>query len=123
MLAYDFPLLSLMWTMFVFFLWIAWIIILFRTVVDIFKSADLSGIAKAAWLLFVVAIPWLGVLVYLIARGNKMVEREMHQAVKQQQAQIEAQQKLLDDQAKRIELLKQLVCSQNPNAVICREEK
>ena len=86
MLAYDFPLLSLMWTMFVFFLWIAWIIILFRTIVDIFKSADLSGVGKAAWLLFVVIIPWLGVLVYLIARGNKMVEREMNQAAQQQQA-------------------------------------
>ena len=86
MLAYDFPLLTLMWTMFVFFLWIAWIIILFRTIIDIFKSADLSGVGKAAWLLFVVIIPWLGVLVYLIARGNKMVEREMHQAAQQQQA-------------------------------------
>ena len=86
MLAYDFPLLSLMWVMFVFFLWVAWIIILFRTIIDIFKSKDLSGIAKALWLIFVAAIPWLGVLVYLIARGNKMVEREMTQAAQQQQA-------------------------------------
>lgn len=86
MLAYDFPLLSLMWVMFVFFLWIAWIIILFRTIIDIFKSKDLGGFAKGAWLIFVAIIPWLGVLVYLIARGNKMVEREMAQAAEQQAA-------------------------------------
>jgi hypothetical protein len=86
MLAYDFPLLSLMWVMFVFFLWVAWIMILFRTIIDIFKSKDLGGAAKAGWLIFVALIPWLGVLVYLMARGNKMVEREMAQAAQQQEA-------------------------------------
>jgi hypothetical protein len=86
MLAYDFPLLGLMWAMFVFFLWIAWIIILFRTIIDIFKSHDLSGVAKACWLIFVAVLPFLGVFVYLMARGNKMVEREMGEAAKQQAA-------------------------------------
>ena len=86
MLAYDYPLLGLMWTMFVFFLWIAWIVILFRTIIDIFKSHDLGGFAKACWVLFVAIAPFLGVFVYLLARGNKMVEREMGEAAKQQAA-------------------------------------
>lgn len=80
MLAYDFPILGLFWTMLIFFLWIAWLIILFRTVVDIFRSDDLGGWGKAGWLIFVAIIPWLGVLVYLIARGQSMGQRELAQA-------------------------------------------
>jgi Short C-terminal domain/Phospholipase_D-nuclease N-terminal len=77
MLAYDFPLLSAFVLMLFFFLWLAWIIVLVRTIIDIFRSDDLSGGAKAAWLLFVAIIPWLGVLAYLISRGDKMAEREV----------------------------------------------
>ena len=65
MIAYDYPLLGMFWTMMIFFFWIAWIMIVFRTVFDIFRSKDLGGIGKAAWLLFVIIVPWLGVLVYL----------------------------------------------------------
>ncbi|MBX3312837.1 MAG: SHOCT domain-containing protein [Actinobacteria bacterium] len=76
-LAYDFPLLSALLVVTFFFLWIAWIIVLFRTVVDVFRSQDMSGFAKAFWLLFIIVIPWLGVLIYLIANGDKMAEREV----------------------------------------------
>ena len=76
-LAYDFPLLSSLLVVTFFFLWIAWIIVLFRTVIDVFRSHDLGGFAKAFWLLFIIVIPWLGVLVYLIARGDKMAAREV----------------------------------------------
>src|SRR5437879_1307850 len=63
-LAYDYPLLSAFWTMLVFFLWIMWFVLLFRIIVDIFRDDSLGGWAKAGWLLFVIVLPFLGVLVY-----------------------------------------------------------
>ena len=54
------------------FLWIAWIMILFRVIFDIFRSHDMGGFAKALWAIFVVIVPFLGVFVYLIARGGSM---------------------------------------------------
>ncbi|MFD5798672.1 SHOCT domain-containing protein [Streptomyces diastatochromogenes] len=85
-LAYDYPLLSAFWTMLWFFLWIMWFVLLFRIVVDIFRDDDLSGWAKAGWTLFVICLPFLGVLVYVIARGKGMGKREIAQARAQQQA-------------------------------------
>jgi hypothetical protein len=70
--------------MFWWFLWFAWIILLFRVIADIFRSRDMGGWAKAFWALFVVIIPWLGALVYLIARGHSMAERDYEQAAKQE---------------------------------------
>ena len=77
MLAYDFPILGLFWTMLIFFLWMAWIVLLFRTILDVFRSDDLGGGMKAFWTIFIVAIPWFGVLVYLIARGGGMTQRQI----------------------------------------------
>lgn len=85
-LAYDYPLLSVFWSMLWFFLWIMWFILLFRIVVDVFRDDRLNGWAKAAWLLFVIVIPFLGVLVYVIARGKSMGRREIEQARQQQAA-------------------------------------
>ncbi|MEU2280921.1 SHOCT domain-containing protein [Streptomyces sp. NPDC013178] len=84
-LAYDFPLLSAFWTMLWFFLWILWFVLLFRIVVDIFRDDSLSGWAKAGWLVFVCVLPFLGVFVYVIARGRNMGRREIEQARAQQQ--------------------------------------
>ena len=83
-LAYDYPLLSLFWTMLVFFLWIMWFVLLFRIVVDIFRDDAMSGWAKAGWLVFVIVLPFLGVFVYVIARGKNMGHREVAQAKAQQ---------------------------------------
>ena len=85
-LAYDYPLLSAFWTMLWFFLWIMWIILLFRVVVDIFRDDDMSGWAKAGWLAFTILLPFLGVFVYVVARGKGMGRREITQARAQQQA-------------------------------------
>ncbi|MFJ3306541.1 SHOCT domain-containing protein [Streptomyces sp. NPDC086549] len=85
-LAYDYPLLSAFWTMLWFFLWILWFILLFRIVVDVFRDDTLSGWGKTGWLLLVVLVPFLGVFVYVIARGRSMGDREMAQARAQQQA-------------------------------------
>ncbi|MFE2566593.1 SHOCT domain-containing protein [Streptomyces mirabilis] len=85
-LAYDYPLLSVFWSMLWFFLWIMWFILLFRIIIDIFRDDELGGWAKAGWLLFVILLPFLGVLVYVIARGKNMGRREMYQARAQQEA-------------------------------------
>jgi hypothetical protein len=86
MLAYTYPLLSIFWTMlefFIFFLWIWLLIVIFG---DIFRSRDMGGLAKALWVLFVIIVPYLGVLIYLIARGGKMHERAAAAAAQQQKA-------------------------------------
>jgi ABC-type sugar transport system substrate-binding protein len=77
MLAYDYPLLGLFWTMLWFFLLVAWIMLLFHITVDIFRSDDLGGFSKALWVTFVIVLPYLGAFVYLIARGQKMAHREV----------------------------------------------
>jgi len=71
----SYPLLDIFWTMCIFFLWVIWIWILIMVFIDIFRSHDLSGGAKALWFLFVLLIPLIGVLVYLIARGASMHAR------------------------------------------------
>ncbi len=86
MLAYNYPILSLIWMMFMFFVFVLWIWLLISVFMDIFRSSDLSGWIKAVWVLFVIILPFLGVLVYLIARGGKMHERAAEQAAQQQKA-------------------------------------
>jgi len=73
--SYSYPLLGAFWTILEIFLWVLWIWILIYVFIDIFRSHDLSGGMKALWFLFVLFIPLIGVLVYLIARGGKMQER------------------------------------------------
>ncbi|MGW5123203.1 SHOCT domain-containing protein [Streptomyces cyslabdanicus] len=85
-LAYDYPLLSAFWTMLWFFLWIMWFVLLFRVVLDIFRDGGLNGWAKAGWLVFCLVLPFLGVLVYVIARGRSMSRREFAHAREQQEA-------------------------------------
>jgi hypothetical protein len=86
MLAYTYPLLNIFWTMLEFFLFFLWIWLLIVVFSDIFRSHDLGGLAKALWVLFVIIIPYLGVLVYLIARGGSMHERAEQAAARQQKA-------------------------------------
>ncbi|MCX2184622.1 SHOCT domain-containing protein [Streptomyces sp. SKN60] len=85
-LAYDYPLLGAFWTMLWLFLWILWFILLFRIIVDIFRDDDMGGWGKAGWLAFVILLPFLGVLVYVIARGKSMGGRELRHARAQQKA-------------------------------------
>ena len=83
--SYSYPLLGAFWTIFEIFLWVIWIWILIYVFIDIFRSHDLSGGAKALWFIFVLFIPLVGVLVYLIARGGKMHERAVQQQQQQDQ--------------------------------------
>ena len=81
----SYPLLNVFWSIFIFFLWVLWIWILIWIFIDIFRSRDLSGWAKALWFLFVLFIPLIGILVYLIARGGSMQERAAQQAQQEDQ--------------------------------------
>jgi Short C-terminal domain/Phospholipase_D-nuclease N-terminal len=89
MTASTYPLLDLFWTMLEIFLFVIWIWLLISIFADIFRSHDLGGGAKALWFIFVLVIPLLGVLVYLIARGGSMHERA--------EAQMQQQQAAFDD--------------------------
>ena len=73
--AADYPFLDVFWTMLVFFFWVIWIWILITVLIDLFRRHDISGWGKAAWALFVIVLPYLGVFVYLITQGGKMAER------------------------------------------------
>jgi hypothetical protein len=84
--SYSYPLLGAFWTILEIFLWVIWIWILIWIFIDIFRSRDLSGWAKALWFLFVLFIPLIGVLVYLIVRGDSMHERAAQDARQQDQA-------------------------------------
>ena len=82
----NYPLLNLFWTMLEIFLFVIWIFILFRIIADIFRDHSMGGGMKALWLIFIIFLPFLGVLVYVIARGHGMAERDVKQAQAQDAA-------------------------------------
>ena len=89
LLAADYPFLDVMWTMFIFFLWILWFWLLFTVFADIFRRHDISGVGKTGWVLFCILLPFLGVFIYLISQGQHMAERNV--------SQVRAQQAKMDD--------------------------
>jgi hypothetical protein len=86
MIASSYPILDAFLTMLYFFLFIIWIWLLITVFIDIFRSSDMGGGAKALWVIFVIVLPFLGVFVYLLARGDKMHERAAGEAAQQQKA-------------------------------------
>ena len=88
-IAADYPFLNILWSMIIFFLWVAWIWILILILSDVFRRRDLSGWGKAAWTFFVIVLPFLGVLIYLIAESDGMAERRA-QDEQGQRAQMDA---------------------------------
>jgi Phospholipase_D-nuclease N-terminal len=88
-LAADYPFLNILWTMIIFFAWVIWIWIAITVLLDVFRRHDIGGWQKAAWVVFVIVLPFLGVLVYLIAQHDGMRERRMQE--------MKAQQRALDD--------------------------
>lgn len=79
-LAADYPFLDILWTMIIFFVWIAWIWMLVLILSDVFRRRDIGGWAKAAWCLFVIVVPFLAALIYLIAEHDGMAERSAKDA-------------------------------------------
>ena len=107
-IAADYPFLDIFWTMVIFFIWVAWLWLVITVFGDIFRRHDLSGLAKVAWIIFVIALPFLGVLVYLIAHSDGMTERAVRQStgkrehdayLKSAAGQIEQAQQLRDSGA------------------------
>ena len=86
LIAADYPFIDVLWTIIVFFAWFAWIWIAITCFIDIFRRDDIGGGHKALWVVFIIVIPFLGVLVYLIAQHDGMRERQLNQAKAQQQA-------------------------------------
>jgi hypothetical protein len=112
--ASNYPFLNILWTTLIFFAWVIFIWIAITVLIDVFRRKDLSGWAKAAWVIFVVLIPWIGVLVYLIVNHDGMADRRYREAATAQSqfdeyvrqtagtgggsaAEIEKAKKLLDD--------------------------
>ena len=80
MIGADYPFLDVLWTLIVIFAWVIWFWLLIVVFSDLFRRRDISGWGKAAWIIFVVILPYLGVLVYLIAQHQGMADRQMEQA-------------------------------------------
>ncbi|MDK1473207.1 SHOCT domain-containing protein [Streptomyces sp. 549] len=76
----DYPLLNLFWSMLHIFLFVVWFFLLFKTLTDVFRSKDLGGWGKTGWTVLILVLPYLGVLIYLIARGGSMASRDQEQA-------------------------------------------
>jgi hypothetical protein len=85
MLADSYPLLDVIWTMLVFFLWVAWFFLLIKIIGDVFRRHDVGGVHKAIWLIFLLFVPFLGAFAYLIVNSEGMAKREMERAQAAQQ--------------------------------------
>ena len=106
MVASSYPFLDVMWSMFIFFAWVIWIWFLITILSDVFRRHDLSGMGKAGWTVFLIFLPFLGALFYLISQGSKMAERN---AAQQQQSESQAQ-----------EYIRSVASSSNPAEQIAR---
>ena len=84
--SYQYPILDFFWTMLMFFAFVIWIWLLIIVFIDIFRSHDMGGFAKALWVIFILILPILGLLIYLIARGSSMAQRQAQQAQQEQSA-------------------------------------
>jgi hypothetical protein len=94
LIAADYPFLDVFWTMILFFLWVGWIYTFVVVVGDVFRRQDISGWGKAAWTLFLIVVPFLGVLIYLIAHGKGMGERRL--------AEVEGARAQMDEYVKSV---------------------
>jgi Short C-terminal domain/Phospholipase_D-nuclease N-terminal len=84
-IAADYPFLDVLWTLIIFFCWVAWIWIVITVFIDVFRRDDIGGWGKAGWVVLVIVLPFLGVLIYVIAQHDGMRERSMRQARAQRQ--------------------------------------
>ena len=85
LIAADYPFIDVLWSMIIFFFWVIWIWIVITVLIDVFRRHDIGGFAKALWVIFVVILPWLGVLIYLIVEHDGMRDRSMKQAQAQKE--------------------------------------
>src|SRR3954447_19270878 len=109
LIAADYPFLDVFWTMIIFFAWVVWIWMMVVILTDVFRRRDIGGLAKAAWVVFMIVLPFIGVLVYLIAQHDGMAERNAQQA--------QAMEKAFDDR------VQQAAASAGPAAEIEKAEQ
>ena len=93
-IAADYPFIDILWSMIIFFAWVAWIWMMITILTDVFRRDDIGGWAKAAWTVFLIVVPFVGALVYLIAQHDKMAERQLKYA--------RAQQAMVDERIKSV---------------------
>jgi hypothetical protein len=110
-LAADYPFLNILWSMIIFFAWVIWIFMVFTILVDVFRRRDISGWAKAAWAVFLIVLPFIGALSYLIFQHDGMAERSAEQAKSQKQQADAYIRTVAGGSATEIEKAKQLLDS------------
>src|SRR4051794_37722985 len=93
-IASDYPFMDILWTMIIFFAWVVWIWIMIVLLTDIFRRRDIGGFAKAAWVIFLIIVPFLAALIYLIAEHDGMAQRTADAA--------QAQKAQMDDYVKSV---------------------
>ena len=111
LVAADYPFLEVLWTMFVFFAWVIWFWILITIFADLFRRHDASGWKKAAWIIFLILTPFLGVLIYLIVNHEGMNERNLSRARASQDQFTDYVKSVSGGAAAEIEKAKQLLDS------------
>jgi hypothetical protein len=92
LIAASYPFLDVFWSMFIFFIWIMWFMLLFRVFGDVFRRDDLSGLGKTGWIVFTILVPFLGVFIYVITQNAGMTQRNIDHA--------QAQRAQFDDQVR-----------------------
>jgi hypothetical protein len=80
LVATDYPFLDVLWTLIIFFAWVIYIWVAITVLIDVFRRHDIGGWAKAGWLILVIVIPFLGVLIYLLANQEGMAQRSAKEA-------------------------------------------
>ena len=85
LIAADYPFLDVFWTILIVFFWVIWIWIVIQVLIDVFRRHDIGGFTKALWVIFVVILPWLGVLIYLIVEHDGMRDRSIQEAQTQRE--------------------------------------
>jgi hypothetical protein len=109
--ASDYPFLDVFWTMIIFFLWVIWIWFLIYILSDVFRRHDTSGWAKAAWVFFIIFLPVVGALTYLIVNGQGMAERNVKEVQTAQKQTDDYIRSVAGGPAGEIEKAKQLLDS------------
>lgn len=111
LVASDYPFLDVFWTMIIFFLWVIWIWFLIYILTDVFRRHDIGGGSKALWCIFIIFLPFLGALIYLIANGQGMAERNVKEVQTAQKQTDEYIRSVAGGPAGEIEKAKQLLDS------------
>jgi hypothetical protein len=110
-IAADYPFLDILWTLIIFFTWVIWIWIMIIILADVFRRRDIGGWSKALWVIFLIVLPFLGALVYLIANHDGMAERSTKEAQGQKAQFYDYVRNVAGGPAAEIEKAKQLLDS------------